>query len=77
MKNLQEQLQEEVGHVSEARNIPYRVALSINGSDGLPIEATLTLDDPRDAKYVDPWMEGWAIDNVFTHVGGGPNDIEL
>ena len=76
MKNLQEQLQEEVGQVSEARNNPYYLALNTYGADGLPIGAILTLDNPRDAKFVDEWMKE-EIGNTIVHAGGGPNNIEL
>lgn len=76
MKNLQEQLQEEIGQVSEARNVPYRVALNVDGSDGSPIRATITLDNPRDAKFMDEWLED-EIGNSFAHAEGGPNDLEL
>ena len=55
MKDLQQQLKEELGHVSEARNYPYRANLMTN--DGEHINVTITLDNASDAKAMDKWLE--------------------
>lgn len=74
MKNLQEQLQQEIGHVTEARNYPYRAGLMTDG--GKYIHVTITLDDPKDADVMDKWLEE-QLDNTVMHADGGPNEIEL
>lgn len=73
MKNLKEQIQEQLGQMNEARNYPYRISFMINGK---LIEATITLDDSKDADLMDTWIEE-QIDNTIMHADGGPNDIEL
>ena len=74
MKNLNQFLSESL---NEARNTPYRVTLNgSEDSEGYPISASITLDDPKDAKAADKWFED-QIGEAFEHVGGGPNNIEL
>ena len=63
MKNLQEQLQQEIGQVTEARNYPYRVNIIVPGH---PINVTITLDNPRDAEAMDKWLED-QLDNTILH----------
>ena len=74
MKDLQQQLKEDLGQVSEARNYPYRANLMTN--DGEHINVTITLDNASDAKVMDKWLEE-QLDNTIMHADGGPNDIEL
>lgn len=74
MKNLNQFLSESL---NEARNTPYRVSLNgVEDSEGYPLSLSITLDDPKDAKIADKWFEE-KIGDIFEHVGGGPNNIEL
>lgn len=74
MKDLQQQLKEELGQMNEVRNYPYRANLMTN--NGEHINVTITLDSPRDANTMDKWLEE-QLDNTIMHADGGPNDIEL
>lgn len=73
MINLREQIEESI---NEARNYPYRVAFSgLTDADGEQIVVNITLDNARDAKFFDAYLEK-EIDNTIYRASGGPNDYE-
>ena len=73
MKDLQDQLNEELGQVNEARNYPYHVALITSKGN---INVTITLKNANDADAMDEWLED-QIDNSIYAADGGPNDVEI
>ena len=84
MKDLQDQLNEELGQVNEARNYPYHVALiTSKGNINVTlitskgnINVTITLKNANDADAMDEWLED-QIDNSIYAADGGPNDVEI
>lgn len=73
MKDLQEQLNEELNQVHEARDYPYDVVLMTSKGN---INVTITLKNPKDADAVDAWLEDQKDNSIFA-ADGGPNDVEI
>lgn len=73
MKNLQDQLNEELGQVNEASNYPYDVAIMTPKGN---INVTITLKNPKDADAMDAWLKD-EKDNSIYAADGGPNEVEI
>ena len=73
MKNLQDQLNEELGQVNETRNYPYEVVLMTSKGN---INVTITLKNANDADAMDAWLEDQKDNSIFA-ADGGPNDVEI
>lgn len=73
MKDLQEQLNEELNQVHEARDYPYDVVLMTPKGN---ISVTIKLKNPKDADAMDAWLEDQKDNSIYA-ADGGPNDVEI
>ena len=73
MKDLQDQLNEELNQVQEARNYPYDVAIMTSKGN---ISVTIQLKNPKDADAMDEWLEDQKDNSIYA-ADGGPNDVEI